>query len=266
MRKQFIFIILVSAGITEVRAQSVSLVGLNLTGGPSIGNRYTLARNSNQVLPDPGYKVNYMQMDDSLDLHDSYRAGFDLTAGLMFSTFSRMYFSVGASYRNTGYRRHFKGLKYHDSIQYMGEIDVNSDNGSKDITMNYRYHYIDLPCLFHYSLKKQEDQFEETNYFISFGLAPNFLIRDDFRARLFGFSINEQVEFKGKDLYTVNKPFNLDFLLGGRFQGFIDEDWKFCINPMIHVPLMSQTTSGSGIDLRTWTVSLNAGVIYKFNN
>lgn len=247
-------------------AQSVSLTGLQITGGPSIGNRYTKARNNNPVVPFPGYKINYRELDDSLDQHDSYRAGFDLSFNMLFSTYSRVYFSIGAGYRNTGYRRHFEGLKFRDSIQYMGSIDVLSDNGSKDITFNYRYHYIDIPCLLHYSLKKREDQYEDENYFISFGLAPNFLIRDNFRARLFGFSINEQVEFKGKDIYTVTKPFNLDLLLGGRFQGPIDENWKFCLNPMIHAPMMSQTTSGSGIDLRTWTVSLNAGLIYKLNN
>lgn len=266
MKKYFFILFCIYISVSSVQGQSVSLLGFSITGGPSIGNRYTKARNSNQVTPFPGYKVNYLQMDDSLDKHDSYRAGFDLSLNTFFSTYSRIYFSVGAGYRNTGYRRHFEGLKFRDSIQYMGSIDVFSDNGSKDITFNYRYHYIDIPCMLHYSLKKREDQYEEENFFISFGFSPHFLIRDSFRARLFGFSINEQVEFKGKDIYTVNKPFNVDFLLGGRFQGPIDENWKFCFNPLVHVPLMSQTTSGSGIDLRTWTVSLNAGVIYKLNN
>lgn len=243
--------------------QSVGIKGFGFTLGPEYGNRFTKNKNDNQVTPYPGYKVGYQKMNDSLDKLDGFRAGFDFGLNAFFTTYSKVYFSIGIGYRNTGYRRHFESLKYKDSIQYMGKIDVFSDNGPKDITFNFRYHYLELPVMVHFSLNSREDQYDETNKFITIGLSPNWLLKNNYNARLFGFSIEEQVNFKGNEIFYTNRVFNCNVLLGGRFQTALNEDFRFNITPVISFPLLSQTVNEDATFVRPYSIMVNAGLSYK---
>lgn len=244
-------------------AQSINIQTWGINASPIYGNKTTKVRNNTPVTPYPGFNLSYQQMDDSTDKTDKYRKGFELGSNIFITFYSRLYLSVGLNYRNTGFKRYLNNLKYRDSIQYMGKIEVLSDNGPKDIIFNYTYHYFDLPVLLHYSLKDGENQYNDINYFITAGVSANLLFRERFNARLLGFSIEEQVAFKGKDIFYQYTPLNLNLLLGARYQGVINEDWKFSINPLFSYPLMSQSTASHGIDVRPWFITLNAGVNYK---
>jgi hypothetical protein len=253
------FILIAFAHIANGQIQSYSY-GLQVSVGA--GNYIMSAKNNSPVLvPWQGRNITYPQMVDSFKKIDGTRIGFSIGGNAVFaSATKKVMIQVGFDYRNSGFRRHLKNLQQFDSIQYMGEITEHSSNGSKDITFRYFYHYIDLPILFHISTQSEEKRYKDFLTFVTFGINPNFLLAEKYHARLFGFSINEAVAFKGKDIQFQNNTFNLNAMLGGRFQYAIDDQLKVSVMPMINFPLMSQTKDTDDLSVRPYTISIMGGI------
>ncbi len=264
MYKKILFaIIFTTSIISKLQAQwEVSSVGLNV--GPSLGFKFQKAGNNNIV---PGYTYTYQKMSDSTKKTDIFRAGLDIGVNAMFSGGGTSFFQLGLQYRSVGFRRVLEDLKYHDSIQYFGKIDVNSQTGSKDVRYKYQYHMVELPITYLFGMQNIEKMYNPFTWFLTVGITPSLLFANTLWARTYGFDIDGVNQIRGgKDVNFSYKKFLVHGTIGAKFMYRHPENdnLKFSIQPTIYIPTSSMTAKGSGINMIIPSINLHAGINYSF--
>lgn len=264
MRKRICGVILGILLMGGVYAQ-LHVQKIELKFGPHAGTKIMWAENDNPITPPTWYPLTNKYLVDSLRKVDKFKAGFGGGLHLGFSTFNRFYFSIGADYRETGFRRRVSGYKFRDSVRYLGTIEATFDNSQGNyLTYRFRYHFIQIPVMFHYSLSPIEAQSEEMNTFISFGIAPAWLIRNNYFTRIYGWSINEETTFAGEDVQYINNKFNLNVMLGARFQYRFSDPFVVSAEPMLNFSTMSQI--GGGLSMYPLSLGVQAGIQYNISD
>lgn len=251
-------------GITGLLHAQVSIDYAGIKFGPHVGSKIFLAQNDDPITPPAWYPLRNKYLVDSLRKTDKYKVGFGGGVQLGFTTFSKWYFSVGAEYRENGYRRRVSGYKFRDSVRYLGTIESTFDNSQGNfLTYRFRYHYIQVPVMVHYSLNTRDRQYDDLNSFISFGIAPAWLIRNNYFTRIYGWSINEETTFTGEDVQYINNTFGMNVMLGARFQYKALDPLYFTAEPMLNFSVMSQI--GGGLAMYPLSLGVQAGLHYSFN-
>ncbi len=240
----------------------VKSVGLYV--GPDLCLPIIKARNDNPTQLPNGYATTNGQLADSLSKTDGLRIGYHGGVNMLLKFSDQFYMEVGIGYRNSGFRRHLYDLQKEDSMMYIGEIEDLSQSVPKNITYHFRYSYLEVPVLFHYSLQNVEHRFDDVNYYLTFGISTSWLLQTNYNARLFGFSVNEKNFFKGTDNQYKFATTGMNALLGARVVSVMDEKWKFFFTPLIAYPLLSGTSNTDGINWKTSLVQLNFGFNYMF--
>lgn len=265
MNIKFIYTLIFCVGIAIPSQAQWQISSYGFQTGPGLAFKFQKANNNNIV---PGFKYTYQQMSDSTKKIDQYRVGYDLGANVMFDNGGKLFIQLGLQYRSIGFRRVIENLKYHDSIQYFGKIDVYSQTGSKDARYKYMYHMVELPVHFLFGMQKIEKMFDPFTWFLSVGVTPTVVFKNTMWARLYGFDIDGVNQIRGQqDVNFSYKKFMLYPTIGAKFMYRHPENdnIKFSIQPTIYLPTGSITAPGSGINMWIPSISLHAGVNFKID-
>ncbi len=262
-KKTIITIVFAISIITKLQAQwEVSSVGFQV--GPGLGIKFQKSTTADLV---PGFNFSYQKMNDSTNKTDYFRVGYDVGFNAMFNNGGTFFLQAGIQYRAVGFRRLIEGLKTHDSIQYFGYIDGNSQTGSKDVRYQYQYHMIELPLNYLIGMQNIEKMFNPFTWFIIVGVTPSFLFTNTMWAHTYGFDIQGVNIIRGqKDVNFNYKKIMIHGNIGAKFmfRNPENDNIKFSIQPTIYIPTGSMTAAGSGLNMWIPSINLHAGINYTF--
>jgi len=182
---------------------------------------------------------------DSLNKFETWRSSMGATAWINYVMNRIWDVQVGLAYADLGYQRKQEGLLFKQTTYPglgSGKIEDLS-NPAKDINYNYRFHYLQIPILFHYKYKKSGD-FKFT-YSFSGGVSTNILLKHQMTANLLnGFYIEGEKKFNFDSTGFKASPVTFNILLGGRIEYKLDKTSQLSVIPQIgFFPL--GVTSGS---------------------
>lgn len=212
---------------------------------------------------DPVYLNN-----DALKTTESYRLNLLSATGWFNYSLSLLWdLQIGVGYMDLGFQRTQKNLKYNDKIfagltSGAGTLqELSGGNGDKNINYDYRFQYIQIPCLISYRIKQSRDF--RIIYSLTGGAAVDVLLKHKITANFENFTIDgenskniDATGFKSRGV-----AFNL--MVGGRIDFKIEKNLTFMLQPVVSLFPLSVT---SGPDyLYPYYLAVHTGLVFEFN-
>lgn len=205
----------------------------------------------------------FKQYQDSAGTKETWRLNFSPQIGIIYQINRDFDIQLGVSYIVLGHQRKLKDLKYKD-ITYpgignsIGVIEENT-NVTRNINLNYRYHYLQIPFMVNYKInaKGNNNALKAT---ICAGMGLNFLLKHDMNAQLLdGYKIDGKSSFQIDSTGYQANTFSANLLIGSRIDYSYSKQIKLFCQPMIGIfPLAVSSTQ---LEARPWFININFGAI-----
>lgn len=210
---------------------------------------------------------NYKMYCDSISTKENWHTTIGISGFVTYQFSKKLKIQTGITYLNVGHQRPLKNLQYSNKT-YNG-IGSGFNNGviqeqtniERNIDLNYRYQYLQIPVLFNYHIKRSGDFL--INYSLTAGFGIDILLNHDIHAVLGeGFTIDDIKEFFIDSTGFKANPIAINFMLGSTIGYKISKKIDFLFQPMIGFFPMS--VSSNQIKALPWYVSANVGFVYSF--
>lgn len=206
----------------------------------------------------------FKQYQDSVSTKETWRLNFSPQVGIIYQINRDFDIQLGLSYLVLGHQRQLKDLKYKDIIfpgvgNSIGVIEENT-NVSRNINLNYRYHYLQVPFMINYKVNAKGNN-SSVKATICAGMGLNFLLKHDLNAQLLdGYKIDGKSSFQIDSTGYKANGFSANLLLGSRIDYSYSKQIKLFCQPMIGIfPL---AVSANQLEARPWFLNINFGAIF----
>lgn len=263
-----IFVILFLVSVNNCLAQGKWKEKTSLYG--SLGAVFSGAVNTSESNELRSKTQTYKQYQDSISSKETWRFNFNPQIGILYEFNRSLNAQIGLSYIVLGHQRQLSGLNKYGDSTYPGigtgignGIIIENTNAERNIKLNYRYQYLQLPILLNYqlSLKSLSKKF---NVSLSAGGALNLLLKHDIRAVLSsGYTIEDKSTFNIDS--TGYKANALTYNLMAGFK----VDYNYLPNVKLYFqPLFGffpSSVSSNVLESKPWYISANFGVTYAID-
>jgi len=218
-------------------------------------------------MPGIGYRVISLNgstntsIKDSLNGLDKPRQSWSAGCKLLFGLDKYSAIQIGLYYKGLSFTRIKEDLQFHDTVHpEIGRIiDLSQTIAQKDAYFYHKYRYLSIPVVYQKAFTRETFNSKMKFYFTS-GFDFDFLIQDNTKVSLPGFSVGGEDRFSISNDYT-SSTFNVALNLGARFEYRLDEHSNFSVQPAFNYPLLS-TSKDDLASLRLFQFGLAVGVNY----
>ena len=211
----------------------------------------------------------FSKYQDSIASSETWRLTFSPQIGIIYQLNKDIDFQCGLAYIVLGHQRTLSNLKYKDvtfpgigSGLGNGKI-IDNTNGERNINLNYRYHYLQVPLILNYHLNFRSLT-QKVKIALSGGIGLNVLLKHDINAVLSsGFKIDEKSSFSLDSTGYSASAFTANILFGTMVDYNYSKQIKFVFQPMLgYYPL---AVTNKDLEAKPWFVNFNLGVIYTLD-
>lgn len=211
----------------------------------------------------------YSVYQDSIADKETWRLNFSPQIGIIYQMNKNMDLQCGLSYLVLGHQRQLNNLQF-EAKTFPGigtglgnGVIIDKTNIERNINLNYRYHYLQIPILlnYHLNLRTLSQNFKIA---LSAGVGLNVLLKHDINAVLStGFKIDEKSSFSIDSTGYSASVFTANLMLGTLVDYNYSKQIKFVFQPMLGFYPLS--VSNKDLEARPWFVNLNLGIIYTLD-
>ncbi|MFZ4799508.1 MAG: hypothetical protein ACOYMA_18570 [Bacteroidia bacterium] len=211
----------------------------------------------------------YSVYQDSIAGKETWRLNFSPQIGIIYQMNKNIDLQCGLAYLVLGHQRQLNNLQF-ESKTFPGigtglgnGVIIDKTNVERNINLNYRYHYLNVPILLNYHLNFRALS-PKVKVSLSVGVGLNVLLKHDINAVLSsGFKIDEKSSFSIDSTGYSSKVFTTNIMLGTLVDYNYSKKVKFVFQPMLgFFPL---SVSNKDLEARPWFVNLNLGLIYTLD-
>lgn len=211
----------------------------------------------------------FKQYQDSTTEKETWRLNFSPQIGIIYKLNRDFDLQFGLGYLVLGHQRQLNNLKYEDYTypgvgSTPGGQIIENTNVERDIKLNYRYHYLQVPLLFNYHLNSRAIG-QKFKVSLSGGVGFNILLKHDINAVLnSGFKIDDKSSFSIDSTGFKANTIAANIMLGTRIDYDFKRQFKLTCQPMLgYFPL---SVSSNQLEARPWYFNISFGVIYSLDN
>lgn len=262
--KPFVALLFATVYCSQLSAQSNTKLSIGFsimptfTGSINTSSSDALISNTSQT---------YSKYTDSISSKETYRITYGASVWVVYALNKNIDIQTGLSYVDVGFQRQLKDLK-HGNLTYPG-IGTGIGNGmiidnsysQKNIDLNYRYQYLQIPILANFDVKHTRDlKFE---FDMNAGIGLNFLLNHELQAKMV-----DTYRIEGKSEYNLDstgysaRKFAFNVMVGGTMKYKYEKNIYLFAQPIIGFYPLS--VSGGDISSYPYYCSVNLGVIYSF--
>lgn len=266
LKRNSIFMLLVLV-YTSSNAQKNTISKLNFYA--TIGTVFNGSMNSSTSNNIANGSQTFSKYQDSIGGSETWRLTYSPQIGIIYQLSKNVDLQCGLGYMVLGHQRQLNNLQFQSNTfpgigSGLGNgIIIDKTNVERNIDLNYRYQYLQIPVLFNYHLNIRNLS-QKVKISLSGGLGLNLLLKHDINAVLSsGFKIDEKSSFSLDSTGYKANVLNANVMLGTMVDYNYTKQIKLIFQPMIgYFPL--SVTNGD-IAARPWFVSLNLGMIYTLD-
>jgi len=259
--------ILVLFTLKVVNAQKIKSSSIDFYA--TIGAVFNGSLNSSSSTEMANGSQTFKQYQDSTSNKETWRLNFSPQIGIIYKLNRDFDLQFGLGYLVLGHQRQLNNLKYKDYTfpgvgSTAGGQIIENTNVERDIKLNYRYHYLQVPLLFNYHLNSKSIG-QKFKVSLSGGVGLNIVIKHDINAVLnSGFKIEDKSSFSIDSTGFKANTFATNIMLGTRIDYDFKRQYKLTCQPMLgYFPL---SVSSNQLEARPWYINISFGVIYSLNN
>lgn len=244
-------------------AQISTKVSYGISVNPSLTGSYNYSNSDAMANAGQTYK----SYADSVTTKESWHVTYGASLWISYQFNKNIRFQGGIGYVNVGHQRKLSNLNIGDKT-YPG-IGTGTGNGKiidntnlkRDMSLNYRYQYLQIPLLVNFETKRTRD-FKYT-FHVSTGLGLNVLLKHNIQAVLSdGYTIEGQKEFFIDSTGYSALPVTLNLFLGGRMDYRYTKQVTLFAQPLLSFyPVPAATGT---LVAMPWAATLNLGLTYTF--
>lgn len=265
--KKISTIVLILLSFKAVNAQKTKLASIDFYA--TIGAVFNGSFNSSSSNEMVNGSQTFKQYQDSTSNKETWRLNFSPQIGIIYKLNRNIDLQFGLGYLVLGHQRQLNNLKYEDYTypgvgSTAGGQIIENTNVERDIKLNYRYHYLQIPLLFNYHLNSRSIG-QKFKVSLSGGVGFNILLKHDINAVLnSGFKIEDKSSFSIDSTGFKANTFSANLMLGTRIDYDYKKQIKLICQPMFgYFPL---SVSSNQLEARPWYFNISFGVIYSLNN
>jgi hypothetical protein len=258
--------ILLLLAVSIVNAQKVKTSSIEVYG--TIGAVFNGSFNSSSSIEMANSHQTFKQYQDSTSNEETWRLNFSPQIGIIYQINRDFDLQCGLGYIVLGHQRQLNNLKFQD-YTYPGVGSTNgqiveSTNVERDIKLNYRYQYLQIPLLFNYHLNVKSVG-QKVKASLSGGVGFNVLLKHDINAVLnSGFKMDDKSSFSIYSTSFKANTFSANLMLGTRIDYNYKKQVKLICQPMFgYFPL---SVSSNQLEARPWYFNISFGVIYSLDD
>jgi hypothetical protein len=259
-------VILLLLAIKIASAQKIKTSSIELYG--SLGAVFNGSFNSSRSSEMANSHQTFKQYQDSTSNKETWRLNLSPQIGIIYQINRDFDLQCGISYIVLGHQRQLNNLKYKDYTypgvgSTSGQI-VENTNVERNIKLNYRYQYLQVPLLFNYHVNARSVG-QKVKVSISGGVGFNILLKHDINAVLNdGFKIDDKSSFSIDSTGFKANAISPNLMLGTRLDYDYKKQIKLICQPMFgYFPL---SVSSNQLEARPWFFNLSFGVIYSLDD
>ena len=266
LKKTSIFI-LVLLTYSHCFAQKNTISKLNFYA--TIGAVFNGAINSSTSSKLANGTQTFSKYQDSIASSETWRLTFSPQIGIIYKLNKDVDFQCGFGYIVLGHQRTLSNLQFHSNTfpgigTGLGNgIIIDKTNIERNINLNYRYHYLQVPLIINYHLNFRTLT-QKVKIALSGGIGLNVLLKHDINAVLStGFKIDEKSSFSLDSTGYSASVFTANLMLGTMVDYNYSKQIKFVFQPMLgYYPL---SVTNKDLAAKPWFVNFNLGVIYTLD-
>ncbi|MFI5221399.1 MAG: outer membrane beta-barrel protein [Bacteroidia bacterium] len=204
--------------------------------------------------------------NDSVNKNKSYRVSYlNFSGWVNYSPDLKWTFQFGIGYQDIGFQINQNNIKFGDKLYPgvgSGKLEEKT-SASRNISYDFRYHYLHLPLFANYHLFRSKDY--RMNIYVSGGIALNVLLKHQITAKL-DFDIDGKNRFNvDSSAYTSSfLSLNIAAMLGARVDYKIDKNFSLMVQPVFGA--CPFPISSGPISVYPFYFSMQAGIIYEIVN
>lgn len=252
---------LLSLVCLQASAQQKSVYRFAATlGGGFTGSINTTS--SNAMVPGTGQT--YKQYNDSVGSKESMRLNWGANLWFNYMLSPEWDLQTGLGYMEVGFRRSQDDIKFQDKLypgMGTGKL-IEASNTKKSIDYNYKYHFIQVPVLFNYMVKKAKSY--QTTFSLTGGAAVDILVKHHIKANLDQFTVDGEKSFSFDSTGYSGSRVNMHLMIGGRLEQKLDPKTTLLVQPLFGFYPLS--VSDSEIAVRPYFFMVNVGLIYSLED
>lgn len=259
-------VILLLLAVKIASAQKIKTSSIELYG--SLGAVFNGSFNSSSSSEMANSHQTFKQYQDSTSNEETWRLNFSPQIGIIYQINRDFDLQCGLSYIVLGHQRQLNNLKYKDYTypgvgSTSGQI-VENTNVERNIKLNYRYQYLQVPLLFNYHVNARSVG-QKVKVSISGGVGFNILLKHDINAVLNdGFKIDDKSSFSIDSTGFKANAISANLMLGTRLDYDYKKQIKLFCQPMFgYFPI---SVSSNQLEARPWYFNLSFGVIYSLDD
>ncbi len=263
--KHFLCLLFFTTVFTKCYTQSSTKLTVGISIAPILTGSFNTS-SSNAITGDLGQTCS--TYTDSISAKETYRISYGASAWLLYAINKNIGIETGLTYIDVGYQRQLKNLNYQDKTYPgigsgigNGIVIDKSNTPTKNIDLNYRYQYLQIPILFNFDIKHSRDlKFE---YYLNAGIGLNFLLNHTLQAKTIdSYSIDGKKEFVIDSTGFSPRRFAINAIIGGLVKYKYEKNIYLFAHPIIGFYPIS--VSGENISSYPYYVSINVGLMYSF--
>jgi hypothetical protein len=257
-----ILLVLKSASAQKIKTASIDFYA-------TIGAVFNGSFNSSNSSEMANGKQTFMQYQDSASNNETWRLNFSPQIGIIYKINRAFDLQCGLGYIVLGHQRQLNNLKYKDYTfpgigSTIGGQIIENTNVERDIKLNYRYQYLQIPLLINYHIN---GKLISRNFQVSItgGMGVNVLLKHDINAVLnSGFKIEDKSNFTIDSTGFTANAISANMMLGTRLDYDYKRQFKFICQPMFgYFPF---SVSSNQLEARPWYFNINFGIIYSLSD
>jgi hypothetical protein len=258
--------ILLLLAVNIASAQKIKTSSIELYG--SIGAVFNGSFNSSSSSDTANSHQTFKQYQDSTSNKETWQLNFSPQIGIIYQINRDFDLQCGLGYIVLGHQRQLNNLKFQDYTypgvgSTSGQI-VERTNVERNIKLNYRYNYLQVPLLINYHVNARSVG-HKVKVSISGGVGFNILLKHDVNAVLNdGFKIDDKTSFSIDSTGFKANAISANLMLGTRLDYDYKKQIKLICQPMFgYFPL---SVSSNQLEARPWYFNLSFGVIYSLDD
>ena len=259
-------VMLLLLAVKIASAQKIKTSSIELYG--SIGAVFNGSFNSSSSNEMANSHQTFKQYQDSTSNKETWRLNFSPQIGIVYQINRDFDLQCGLGYMVLGHQRQLNNLKFQDYTypgvgSTSGQI-VERTNVERNIKLNYRYQYLQVPLLINYHVNARSVG-HKVKVSISGGVGFNILLKHDVNAVLNdGFKIDDKTSFSIDSTGFKANAISANLMLGTRLDYDYKKQIKLICQPMFgYFPL---SVSSNQLEARPWYFNLSFGVIYSLDD
>jgi hypothetical protein len=259
-------VMLLLLAVKIASAQKIKTSSIELYG--SIGAVFNGSFNSSSSNEMANSHQTFKQYQDSTSNKETWQLNFSPQIGIIYQINRDFDLQCGLGYIVLGHQRQLNNLKFQDYTypgvgSTSGQI-VERTNVERNIKLNYRYQYLQVPLLINYHVNARSVG-HKVKVSISGGVGFNILLKHDVNAVLNdGFKIDDKTSFSIDSTGFKANAISANLMLGTRLDYDYKKQIKLICQPMFgYFPL---SVSSNQLEARPWYFNLSFGVIYSLDD